>query len=142
MNREKGASLLEVIIAIGLVSVILISLVSLSTKSLSNSTASREKNQATRYTNETIEWVRQERDRSWSEFENRVDSSNTWCMPSNSWSISGPCSSQVISGTSFARELHFNKPQADIVEVTVVTTWMESGNRSESRQATILTKWQ
>jgi type II secretory pathway pseudopilin PulG len=140
--RNSGASLLEVIIAIGLVSVILMSLVSLSTKSVSNSTVSREKNQATRFTQETIEWLRQERDQSWTTFSDNVNRSNTWCLPENDWDIPGACSGQVIANTGFEREVSFNRPRADTIEVTVVTQWTESGNIHESRSATILTKWQ
>lgn len=145
MSKNSGASLLEVIIAIGLVSVILMSLVSLSTKSVSNSTVSREKNQATRYTQETIEWIRQQRDESWSTLSGYVDANSTWCMPENSWvspSSPGACTNQKIIDTNFEREITFSRPQADTIEVTVITQWTESGNVHESRSATILTKWQ
>ena len=140
--RHSGASLLELIIAIGLVSVILMSLVSLSTKSVSNSTVSREKNQATRFTQETIEWLRQERDRSWSFLSNQVTANSTWCLPENDWDIPGACTGQKIADTQFEREVSFSRPQLDTIEVTVVTQWTESGNIHESRSATILTKWQ
>lgn len=142
MRKEKGATLLEIVIAIGLISVILMSLVSLSTKSLSNSTVSREKNQATRFTQETIEWVRQERDASWRTLNEKVDQNQIWCMPTNSWSTPGACSDQTIANTSFKREVHFNRTNQESLEVTVVTQWYESGNLNESRSATLLTKWQ
>jgi len=139
---KKGASLLEVVIAIGLISVVLMSLVTLSSKSVSNSNVSKEKNQATRHTQETIEWLRRERDASWSSLDAHVQANSTWCMSQNSWTISGTCNNQPIPNTQFTRQVTFNKPEADVIEVAVVTQWQDSGNTHESRSATILTKWQ
>jgi len=141
-RQRVGTSLLEIIIAVGLVSVILISLVSLSTKSVSNSTVSKEKNQATRHTQETIEWLRLQRDTSWSDMISHVQANSTWCMAENEWNSPGSCSGQSIPDSNFVREVTFAQPQDDIVEVTVITSWTEGGNAHESRSTTLLTKWQ
>lgn len=141
--NNKGASLLEIVIAIGLVGVILMSLVALSTKTVSNSTISREKNQATRYTQELIEWVRQQRDDSWSGLNSRITTNTTWCMTAINWDNPGACTeSKVIPGTPFRRQAEFNRLNANTIELTVVTQWVDSGNLHESRASTILTKWQ
>lgn len=139
---NKGISLLEIVITIGLVGVVLISLVTLSTKSVINSSLSREKNEATRYTQETIEWLRSEKDKGWTSFDTNVQANTRWCMEDNSWTSPGTCTSeQTISGTNFTRSVEFNRVDANTIEVTVITRWQSSGNLNQSRSATILTRW-
>lgn len=140
---QNGASLLEIVIAVGLISIILLSLVSLSTKSVSNTTLSREKNEAARYSQEAVEWLRGERDNSWSSFIAHVDNSDTWCLTALDWSNSGSCNTnEVISGTNLTREVTFDEKEDGVVGVSVVVKWMEGEREHQSVADTLLTKWQ
>ena len=142
MHQQKGISLLEIVIAVGLISIILLALVSVSTKSISNTTYSRERNQASRYSQEAVEWLRSQRDLGWSAFYVYVDSSDTWCLDTLSWTNSGACSGRMIANTNLVREVEFTTPEQGVVEVKVTVTWVDAGNTNESVSETVLTKWQ
>lgn len=140
---QNGASLLEIVIAVGLVSIILLALVSLSTKSVSNTTLSREKNEAARYSQEAVEWLRRERDNSWTTFMAHVDNSDTWCLTQLDWSNSGSCgNSELVSGTNLTREVTFDEREDGVVGVSVIVKWMEGEREHQSVSDTVLTKWQ
>ena len=61
MNSNSGQSFFEVIIALALVSIVLVSLVMLAAVSVRTTTFARTKNNATRLTQEAIEWARSQR---------------------------------------------------------------------------------
>jgi Tfp pilus assembly protein PilV len=142
MGQQKGISLLEIVIAVGLISIILLALVSVSTKSISNTTYSREKNQASRLSQEAVEWLRSQRDMGWSTFYGYVDASDTWCLTTLAWDNAGACSGDKVPNTNLERQVAFTTPEQGVVEVRVTVTWLEGGNTNESVSETILTKWQ
>src|SRR3989304_3557712 len=95
-NRE-GQSFFEVVLALALVSIILIALVTLATISVRSATFSRNKNLATRFSQEAIEWLRGQRDTGWSDFFARSSPSGaTWCLSTLNWSHPGDCSSESV----------------------------------------------
>lgn len=140
---QGGQSLFEVVIALGVITIILVSLVILASLSISNATFSKDKTLATRYSLETIEWLRTERDASWDTFVTEA-ATPTWCVPSLSWSAAsaGSCSSgSNISGTVLKREIYFSIIDPNTVQVTVRVYWTDAQGSHESRTTTTYTNW-
>jgi len=142
-NISQGQSLFEVVVAIGIVSAILVGVMSLATHSISNSTFSREQALAQTYTQEAVEWLRGERDMNWDTFSaNSSGTGQTWCLSALSWGNAGSCSpSEVISGTNFAREATLTMVNQDEIHVLVSTSWEGKGGQHEARIQTKLNNW-
>jgi Tfp pilus assembly protein PilV len=144
-QRIKGQSLFEMIVAVLIVSLVMIALVSLSTKNLSLTAFSRNKTLANRHSQEALEWVRGERDKSWNSFVGRSSAGGSnWCVSTLSWATSGACgsgSSIPNSTVPFLRNLTLRTSAANTIEVTVVTSWVDGSGTHESRASTTLTNW-
>lgn len=143
--RESGQSLFEVVIALGVISIILVSLVTLASLSIRNTTFSQAKTRSTRISQETIEWLRGERDAGWSAFAVR-GATPVWCMPALSWAeaVPGACpagSAYNISGTPFKREVSFGRIDAGNLQTTVLVYWSDSQGAHETRTTTNFTNW-
>ncbi len=147
-----GQSMLELLMAVAIVGIVLIALVSLSTKSIGNTTFSSNKSRATRLTQEASEWIRNERDTNWSNFVVRANLGvdNLYCLPGlTGWPGVGACdSTQKIVGTEFIREVTLRGLDEqggdgviDTVSVGVVTYWLDGVGRHEARTTTLLTNW-
>jgi Tfp pilus assembly protein PilV len=155
-----GQSLFEVIFAMGLVSIILIAIVALSTGSIRNSTYSKNNVVVTQEAQTGTEWLRSERDKCWvtqtspacTGFITRSSASGTtWCLNNLNWSSPGACStSSYITGTLYQRQVVLtskdNFPSTpdgviDTVEAVVVVTWVDSQGTHEVRNQTSYTDW-
>lgn len=140
----RGQSLFEVVIALGVITIILVSLVILAALSISNATFSKNKTLATRLSQETIEWLRTERDVSWTNFATHA-ATPTWCMPTLSWSagFAGSCSSgSKVGNTILSREITFSSTgDPNVIEAMVRLYWADSQGSHESRTTTSLTNW-
>ena len=153
MKNEKGQSLAELILAFGVVSIVIVSVVGLMTKSVSNLTFSRNKSLATRMAYKTMEWIRTERDNNWQYIYSRSATSSgiTYCVVDSvlihtSWPPSaGSCSStQYVTGTNFRREV--NLTITDIAYSTVrsrVTVfWSDAQGTHQIVSESLFTNWQ
>lgn len=141
-NFSQGQSLFEVITALAVITIIIVSLVALASGSIRNSDFSKDKALASRYSQEATEWLRKERDTNWANFSLQA-ATPTWCFPSLSWTEGsiGNCSENFISGTKFQRELYFNSVDTKTIEVEVVVFWEDSKGKHQVVSATTLTDW-
>ena len=144
--RNNGQSLFEVILATAITAIVLIVIVSVSTSSVKISSSSRDNAQANRYAQEATEWLRSQRDASWSDFTTAAGASATYCINSLNFSTSGSCSAGgVISGTIFSREVTFSfvttNVANDTVEVNVVVSWTDSSGTHSVSSSTLFTDW-
>ncbi|MBI3443675.1 hypothetical protein HY008_03310 [Candidatus Woesebacteria bacterium] len=159
----KGQSLFEVLIALGVIAVIVVAVVSLGVTSVRNNVFSRNNALATKFSHETMEWVRGERDRSWTTFVSRMGatSSGSFCLtssPPSVWPSLGPCASnQTINDTQtpFVRQLSltcYNRldlatpigcsgGSTDTIEALVVTSWTDAQGVHDARSSTYFTNW-
>ncbi len=135
----KGQSLFELVFALGMVGLILVALMSLSIKAVSNSTFSRNKTLSIRYNQQALEWLRGERDRDWTIFKSQANGS-TKCLDDLSWKTN-PCTTEKINGTIFTRETTLSSLATDRVEATVETSWSDPSGTHISRSSTIFTNW-
>ncbi|KKP48055.1 MAG: hypothetical protein UR39_C0002G0158 [Candidatus Woesebacteria bacterium GW2011_GWA1_33_30] len=140
----KGQSLFEVILALFIISMIIVAVVILSTKSISNSLSSRNKTLASKYTQELVEWLRKQKEIDYGAFKNHIISSNIYCYKDVlDWSNSGACTSgETIGTTIFRREAQFLTETVagkSLITANVVTFWDDSRGIHEAKTVTYFT---
>lgn len=150
-NLERGQSLFEVVLALGVMTAITIGIVSLTVISIRNASFSKNKTLAGRFAQEATEWLRSERDYNFNTFIGHVPgtSSVTYCLPSlptnHIWPASGACSSSnYITGTILLRKVVLTKSTPSgktIIEADVVVSWNDAQGYHEVRSATSFTDW-
>jgi Tfp pilus assembly protein PilV len=133
-----GQSLFEVLFAVGISALILISVISLSTQSVRTGDFSKNNASATKYAQEAIEWVRQQRDiLGWDAIRSRVGPERAFGV----LDLSG--SENPIPGTIFNRYLtmSYYGSGTDTVLVEVKVTWADGAGTHEVKNSTKLTNW-
>lgn len=131
----------EVVLAMALISIVLISVVMLATISVRTATFSRTKTQATRLTQEGIEWVRAQRDMGWSAFAANA-ATPTWCLPTLVWNSPGGCSAtNFVANTQIIREGRFVIIDPNTVETNIETSWTDAQGEHIVNTSTYFTKW-
>lgn len=144
-QRLRGQSLFEVVVAIAIISVVLVALISVATISVRNTSFSRNKTLASRISQETVEWLRGERDSSWDNFFTNVSTASNWCFVDLSWATAkiGTCSdSDKVAGSIFKREIRFSILDASTVQAEAVVFWDDPQGYHEVKVSTIFTDWQ
>ena len=136
-NRMLGQGLFELVVAMGIGVLVMTSLVKLITVSIKNTTFAKNQSLATRYAQEGIEWIRGQRDVSWSTLltYSSDDANPTWCINTLDWNTHSVCSS-TISSTIFSRKLTLDKTSnsnVDLIEATVVVDWPDGNITHNSR---------
>ncbi|KKR09835.1 MAG: hypothetical protein UT38_C0019G0003 [Microgenomates group bacterium GW2011_GWA2_39_19] len=132
-----GQGLFELVVAMGIGVLVMTSLVKLITVSIKNTTFAKNQSLATRYAQEGIEWIRGQRDVSWSTLltYSSDDANPTWCINTLNWNTHSVCSS-TISSTIFSRKLTLDKTSnsnVDLIEATVVVDWPDGNITHNSR---------
>ena len=144
--REKGQSLFEIMLALAVVTLVIMAIVSLTSTSIRNTTYSKNKTLATRYSQEATEWLRGERDTDFTVFENRA-LTPLYCLPSLSWAAAsiGACGAgQLITDTPFKREVSFSISTVSgktLVQAGVRVYWSDSQGLHEVRSVTNFGDW-
>ncbi|HLE48584.1 MAG TPA: hypothetical protein VI819_00920 [Patescibacteria group bacterium] len=141
---KKGQSIFEVVIAIAIAAIVMTVIVSLSADSLSNSIYSKNKTLANRYTSETIEWLRWQRESmGWQSFSTQITASANWCFATLALSASyrHTCvitnAADAISGTSYFRNVSVSNTGGRL-DVTINVSWRESDGWHETETSTSL----
>ncbi|MBU0998197.1 hypothetical protein KJ570_01535 [Patescibacteria group bacterium] len=138
-----GQSLMEVVLALGLITLIMVTVVAAASISITNSSFSKNQTFSTRLSETTLEWLRGERDNSWDDFSQRAESL-TWCLPELNWDTANSrnCNSEeYISDTFLKREVDFSLVDQSTIEVTVRIYWIDAGGYHEINSSTYLTNW-
>lgn len=148
MSIKKGQSLFEVIFAVAVVSIIMVSVVSLSKRMVSSSDFSKNNALANKYVLEATEWVRQERDTDWITFYNRAAGNPTRCLQNLSWGGGPPCGN--ITGTNnFTRQVSLLRVDLDgdaangneSVEAEVIVNWQDGKGMHQVKNISRYTNW-
>lgn len=131
--KINGSSMVEILIAILFVSLVAVALLRLAVINVSTSSYSIQRSQAEDYAKQTLEWLRNEKERDWQTFYNH--GTYTWCMPtltSSSWDSLNikDCSPTLLAdkipGTVFIREVENTQESASIVGVKVIIFWNDA----------------
>jgi Tfp pilus assembly protein PilV len=145
MNNQEGQSLIEVIVAVGMMALLLVSLLALITISIKNSRLAQNRAQAVSLSQGGVELMRAFRDFSWTGFLQEADSTN-YQLPQN-WVVEdslGPVCDTVsieINGV-FSRCVTLSLSGIDTVEVLVTTYWADGSQTKTVTQTTRLSKWE
>lgn len=101
---NKGFSLIEVLVFTAVLGLFFVAAISVATFNLKNMKIQEHKILATRFAEEGVEWVKQEKEDDWTEFIARGSpAGTTYCLNSLGWT-SGSCGDYSL-GTIFKREL-------------------------------------
>jgi len=131
MSKASGQSLVEMIVAIAVMMVVVVSLISVATTSLRNASFSRDQALATKYAQDAIENVRSQRN------QNPWDSFATECININC----GTILSGISYPSPFTLTCGCNCPDPDMCEVTVNVSWADTKGTHKSELTTRLTNW-
>ena len=127
-KSEIGQSLLEVMVALAVSTLVLTSLVSAVVVSVRNARFAKNQSLATKYAQEGIEKVRIYRDQNaWSDFDEPTCESVPLAALPSPLNRSIGCTPQV---------------GGDRMEVTVTVSWTEAGRTHQSQLTTYLTEWE
>lgn len=146
MKSESGQSLFEIILSLAITTLIIIALVALTATSIRNTTFSKNKTLASRYSQEATEWLRGERDTDFNAFNSRA-ATPLYCLPSLSWSSAsvGACpSGQEIANTLFRREVSFSSSVVNgktLIQTGVRVYWSDAQGLHEVRSVTNFSDW-
>lgn len=155
--HERGQTIIEVIIVIGLVVLVLITLVTGMVLGIRNNQTAKEQELAKNRTQEAIEWFRNLRDQmGWDSLQAMVSSQGnpvSYCLPTLPGTVAQAqaltnrscLSSEYVQGTTlFYRTMVINLPLNSNTEmdVTVNVTWTEGGKSHASTATLVLQKWQ
>ena len=143
---SSGQTMLEMVIVLGLIGTVLVALVGIVTVSVRNSNFTRDEAGATRYAQEAMEWVRQERDKNWTNFYAKVGYMYCINTPTPVWpSSAGAC----LVGSRFGSASYWREVTLTNVglsgdprnKVDVAVYWQDSKGIHSSTTTTTLTRW-
>ena len=149
-NLLFGQSLFEVLVAVGISALILLGIVSLASSSVRNSNFSKNNSQATKFVQEEMEWLREQRDADWSTFTSSVGSGG--CSGTLSWGGNCSINSTFVRSVSFTCSF-FNPgppptttgatcdPNANIVDAVGSVTWQDAQGTHSVTSNTRFTNW-
>lgn len=138
--------MIELLIAIGIAVIIIVALVQGIVASVKNSQFAKNQTLATRLSQEAIEKIRGERDKTgWPTFYNTYNAT-TMCIPdgdSTTWTTKLPTGCGANTNNIFSREANFTDPAGSGSQflIVVTTTWTDSSGIHASEQRTYLGKW-
>lgn len=143
-RNQKGQSLFEVVFAVGMSALIITAVVVLAANALSNSTFSKNKALAGRFTQEAVEWLRSQRDENWDNFYTRT-LTTTWCLPDVDWAEAkvGICgvADTILANSNFRREVNFTEIDASNIETKIKVYWEDGRGLHETSTITNFTDW-
>lgn len=121
---EKGQTLVEVVVALGVAVLVIIALVAATTTSVRNAQFAKNQSLATKYAQEGMEKVRALRDQN----------------PTTFWSKTG---TETETLGIFTRKITYNEIiDNQKMEVTVTVSWTEGSVTHKSEQVSYFTNWQ
>jgi Tfp pilus assembly protein PilV len=138
MKSERGQSLFEVVVAIAISALIVVTLVSVTSNSIQNSSFSKNKSLAATYADQASEWIRGQRDTNIDILVTKATNGGTYCLPDLSWpaSASVVSSCTAISNTPFTRSVVLGVSRdpssgKNVITSDVLVTWQDSQGMHE-----------
>ncbi len=139
----RGQSLIEVVVSVGMISILFVSLLSLVSLSLKNSRLARARSQAVSLAQEGIELMRAYRDYNVTAIFSLLDES--YNLPAN-WvvadGLSALCQNQPSINNVYWRCVRFTTLGANEIETEVSVGWKEGSQDFATSQTTTLSLWE
>lgn len=134
-----GQTLLEIVVGVGLVSMVLVAMVSAITYSLANIQQAKSKAEATQYAQDAIEWLRNQRDNlGWTGFSTHAG--NTYCLNDLNWSTPTNCSGFTLKNI-YKREVTLIADSADKITAALNMQWQRGTQTKTVAVTTVYTNW-
>lgn len=152
MKSQYGQTLIEAVVALGIILVVITALVVTVIRSLNSNQLVKDQKTAQIYSEEVLEWIKSRKSKSWSEVydKSRTGTGYTYCFdasPITDWpSTPIPCASSSLGGY-FRREVVILRvgggdPACTSIKVSATVSWTEGNRPHSSAQETCLTQWQ
>lgn len=148
LHSDKGQTLLEIVIALGVIALVITGLVVAATSSLRFSQDGRLRSAGVRYAQEGIEKARELRDSgTWDDFLLKAGgSSKSWCLDGNgSWTESTGSCGLIQAGSPFTREVTFTLDTDSngnpVVTAVSTVTWPFGSTRATTSLKTYFAQW-
>jgi len=149
MKNLRGFSLVEAMVFITILSVFFISSMTIVVFILRNMKNQQYKILATRYAEEGIEWVKQEKEDDWQLFSLRDDSGgpgSNYCLNTLNWATKTDCNDVYSLGPPniFKRALvitNFGTP-TDRITTNLTVSWLENGVEQKIILKSVLNLWE
>lgn len=149
-HHRAGQTIIEVVIATGVVAMVMTAVVAIISVSLRNTTRAKAKALATKYTQEGIEYFRAQRNLlGWESMFQTIQQGaggNTYCMSTLPYSGNGGLASLanraclpnefVDSRQIYQRRAEITISGTDTITITVTVTWND-GDRTQTSNATV-----
>jgi len=140
-NKNRGSTLIEILVVAFILTVSLVALVSLITMSVARTRLAKERSVATRLAQEGMDWIMAER--------NRVGMGGmsltaglTYCLnifPSQTTELASECSPNDTMLDLYQRELVVDSVLDDAINYRVIVSW---GENRQVEMSGAVTKWQ
>lgn len=131
-KRNSGQSLFELVVAIAVSALIIVAIVSLVTNAIKGANFSKNNALASSSAQETIEWLRTQRDTNIQQFLNYIDpgagGSSDYCFSDLSWNEPTVCQSSDLINNLFQRSGHFDIDKSTgktIIHTTITVSWYD-----------------
>lgn len=122
----KGQSLIEVLVALGIISTIIIAVATVVITSLNNTQLSKDQNLATKYAQEGLEITRSIRNRDFTAFSSLT---GTYCLPKNAENLGTSQSGCTIPNIDhFIRSIQIEHTPGcgtNVSKITAVVSWRD-----------------
>lgn len=129
-KSPAGFSLIEVLIFVTILSLFFIVAITITTFNLRNLKLQEHKILATRYAEEGVEWIKQEKEDDWQVFASHGATSLNYCLNSLDWSTLTDCGSSYTLGPPFIfkRSLIITNSGSPINKATIELTvsWLDN----------------
>ena len=153
-SKQRGQTIVEVLIATGVVALVMTAVAAGLTLSVKNSSQSKYRALATKMGQETTELFRRERDRlGWESFYEILQADGaltTYCigetLPSNTQGFidlpTGSCSDGfTVANTEYRREAEVQLVNPDLVRIMVDVVWFDGNNQRSTMITHELQNW-
>lgn len=139
LTKQQGQSLVEVVVAVGVVVILVTGLIVGTTSALKTSQYGRSKSQAIKYAQEAMELTRQLRNNGWATFAAR---SGLWCLDKVGAWIQGAGTCPLNIDNLFTRSATFTwNVGSSRMEVVVNVSWSDGGGLHNTQLTTYFTQW-
>lgn len=122
--NTKGQSLIEILVALGIITIIATALTSVVITSLGNARSSKDQALATQYATEGLEIMRLKRDIDYTAFQNII--SGTYCLDKGASNLGPNCTSSNVD--NFIRKVTIAQSgcAVKIARISVIVSWQDS----------------
>lgn len=135
---KRGQMLVELLIALGVATLAIVALVSITTRSVSNAGYSQRQSTATAYATQAMEWIRSQKNTDWQTFSAH---SGLYCLNSLAWTAGACPATKVLDSGTFARDVTISSPTPQQIQAVVTVSWSEASKDFSTKQTTIFSRY-